>query len=110
MSRLELEFCDPDLAVVRRRKGSLFLYKMSFLAHRCILLRCNDLSAFGVKRTLACRLSEQIYEFTPRPAWINSGQSEAAKQVAAPCVYLLSDESGFITGAELTLDGGLTAQ
>ena len=33
--------------------------------HRDILLRCNDLSAFGAMRTLACRLSEGIYEFMP---------------------------------------------
>jgi NAD(P)-dependent dehydrogenase (short-subunit alcohol dehydrogenase family) len=31
-------------------------------------------------------------------------------EVAALCVYLLSDESGFITGADLPIDGGLTAQ
>ena len=30
-------------------------------------------------------------------------------EVAALCVYLLSDESGFITGADLPIDGGLTA-
>jgi 3(or 17)beta-hydroxysteroid dehydrogenase len=30
-------------------------------------------------------------------------------EVAALCVYLLSDESGFITGANLPIDGGLTA-
>jgi NAD(P)-dependent dehydrogenase (short-subunit alcohol dehydrogenase family) len=32
------------------------------------------------------------------------------KEVAALCVYLLSDDSGFITGANLPIDGGLTAQ
>lgn len=31
-------------------------------------------------------------------------------EVAALCVYLLSDASSFITGADLPIDGGLTAQ
>jgi hypothetical protein len=26
------------------------------------------------------------------------------------CVYLLSDESAFVTGAEFAIDGGLTAK
>ncbi|HKS60410.1 MAG TPA: SDR family oxidoreductase [Xanthobacteraceae bacterium] len=31
-------------------------------------------------------------------------------EVAEMCVYLLSEESGFVTGAEFAIDGGLTAQ
>jgi NAD(P)-dependent dehydrogenase (short-subunit alcohol dehydrogenase family) len=31
-------------------------------------------------------------------------------EVAALCVYLLSDDSAFITGADLPIDGGLTAR
>lgn len=31
------------------------------------------------------------------------------KEVAELCVYLLSDESAFVTGAEFAIDGGLTA-
>jgi NAD(P)-dependent dehydrogenase (short-subunit alcohol dehydrogenase family) len=30
-------------------------------------------------------------------------------EVADMCVYLLSDESAFVTGAEFAIDGGLTA-
>ena len=30
-------------------------------------------------------------------------------EIADLCVYLLSDEAGFITGANLPIDGGLTA-
>jgi 3(or 17)beta-hydroxysteroid dehydrogenase len=31
-------------------------------------------------------------------------------EIAAFCVYLLSDEAAFITGADLPIDGGLTAR
>ena len=40
-------------------------------------------------------------------AWQRLGQPA---EVAALCVYLLSDEAGFITGADLPIDGGLTAR
>jgi acetoacetyl-CoA reductase len=30
-------------------------------------------------------------------------------EVASLCVYLLSEESAFITGADFPIDGGLTA-
>ena len=38
------------------------------------------------------------------------GRLGTPAEVAAMCVYLLSDESAFVTGAELVLDRGLTAQ
>jgi NAD(P)-dependent dehydrogenase (short-subunit alcohol dehydrogenase family) len=31
-------------------------------------------------------------------------------EIAAMCIYLLSDESAFVTGAELAIDGGLTGR
>jgi hypothetical protein len=51
------------------------------------------------------------------PAWALEKLSKAAplgrlgrpEEVAALVVYLASDESGFVTGTELTIDGGLTA-
>ena len=38
------------------------------------------------------------------------GRFGEAKEVAALCVYLLGDESGFVTGAEFVIDGGLSAK
>lgn len=38
------------------------------------------------------------------------GRLGAPEEVAALCVYLLSDASGFITGADVPIDGGLTAR
>jgi 3alpha(or 20beta)-hydroxysteroid dehydrogenase len=38
------------------------------------------------------------------------GRFGTPAEVAELCVYLLSDDSAFVTGAEFVLDGGLTAQ
>ena len=38
------------------------------------------------------------------------GRTGTAEEIAALLVYLASDESAFVTGAELVIDGGLTAQ
>jgi NAD(P)-dependent dehydrogenase (short-subunit alcohol dehydrogenase family) len=38
------------------------------------------------------------------------GRFGQPSEVAEMCVYLLSEESAFVTGAEFAIDGGLTAQ
>jgi len=38
------------------------------------------------------------------------GRLGEPSEVAELCVYLLSDESRFVTGAEFAIDGGLTAR
>jgi 3alpha(or 20beta)-hydroxysteroid dehydrogenase len=38
------------------------------------------------------------------------GRFGTPAEVAELCLYLLGDESAFVTGAEFVLDGGLTAQ
>ena len=43
-------------------------------------------------------------------AEIPIGRMGRPSEVAAVCLYLLSDDSGFITGADLPIDGGLTAR
>jgi NAD(P)-dependent dehydrogenase (short-subunit alcohol dehydrogenase family) len=37
------------------------------------------------------------------------GRLGRREEVAALCVYLLSDQAGFVTGADFPIDGGLTA-
>jgi hypothetical protein len=65
------------------------------MALRVISLRCNDLSAFGAKRTLACRPPERIYEFTP---W-SGGYGDGGKA-------FLGTSGLRATNPRLSVDGG----
>jgi len=38
------------------------------------------------------------------------GRMGLPEDIAAGILYLASDESSFVTGAELVIDGGMTAQ
>tara|TARA_B100001167_G_C16609586_1_gene229681 strand:+ start:435 stop:554 length:120 start_codon:yes stop_codon:yes gene_type:complete len=38
------------------------------------------------------------------------GRTGSANEIAYGILYLASDESSFVTGSELVIDGGLTAQ
>ena len=38
------------------------------------------------------------------------GRMGEPEDIAAGILYLASDESSFVTGAELVIDGGMTAQ
>ena len=44
------------------------------------------------------------------PAKMPIGRMGQPEDIAAGILYLASDESSFVTGAELVIDGGMTAQ
>jgi|TARA_Y100000780_G_scaffold216006_1_gene218951 NAD(P)-dependent dehydrogenase (short-subunit alcohol dehydrogenase family) len=45
-----------------------------------------------------------------RVAKMPLGRMGQPEDIAAGILYLASDESSFVTGAELVIDGGMTAQ
>jgi NAD(P)-dependent dehydrogenase (short-subunit alcohol dehydrogenase family) len=63
-------------------------------------------------------MAEALFEMVPNPAETKARMERQIPlhrfgrpaEVADLCVYLLSDESAFVTGAEFVIDGGLTAQ
>lgn len=59
-------------------------------------------------------MTNRGFQDAERLQWVESrtpmGRTGSAKEIAYGILYLASDESSFVTGSELVIDGGLTAQ
>ena len=77
-------------------------------------IRCNSVHPSFTKTAMV----EDFIAATRNPERVREGLTAAApmgrmgepQEVAAAILYLASDESSFTTGAEIVVDGGLTAQ
>jgi NAD(P)-dependent dehydrogenase (short-subunit alcohol dehydrogenase family) len=106
-----------NLAAYNASKGGVRLLTKSVALHGARLkppVRCNSVHPAFIEGPMVDELIAQARDPARArerlSALIPLGRFGAPAEVAALCVYLLSDESAFVTGAELALDGGLTAQ
>ena len=106
-----------NLAAYNASKGGLSLLTKSVALHGARLkppVRCNAVCPAFVEGPMvdaivqAARDPEAAKQKLPRE--IPLGRLGKPAEVAELCVYLLSDEAAFITGADLPIDGGLTAR
>ncbi|MFZ0426073.1 MAG: SDR family oxidoreductase [Xanthobacteraceae bacterium] len=106
-----------NLAAYNASKGGVRLLTKSVALHGARLkppVRCNSVHPAFIEGPLVDGLIAQVRD--PASArermasMVPLGRFGTPAEVAALCVYLLSDESAFVTGAEMALDGGLTAQ
>src|SRR5438552_4246995 len=106
-----------NLAAYNASKGGVRLLTKSVALHGARLkppVRCNSVHPAFLEGPMV----EDILAQTGRPAVargqlardIPLGRLGQPAEVAEMCVYLLSDESRFVTGAEFIIDGGLTAR
>jgi len=106
-----------NLAAYNASKGGVRLLTKSVALHGARLkpaVRCNSVHPAFIAGPMA---EEMIGQFRDPAlarerlaASVPLGRFGTPTEVAELCVYLLGDESAFVTGAEFVLDGGLTAQ
>jgi NAD(P)-dependent dehydrogenase (short-subunit alcohol dehydrogenase family) len=107
----------PNLTAYNASKGGVSLLTKSVALHGARYkppVRCNALCpAF-----IAGPMVDEIAGGTKNPDAVKQklaldiplGRLGAPEEVASAAVYLLSDASSFITGADVPIDGGLTAR
>ena len=106
-----------NLAAYNASKGGVRLLTKSVALHGARLspqVRCNSVHPAFLEGAMV----EDILQQTGRPDIargmltrdIPLARLGKPAEVADLCVYLLSDESKFVTGAEFAIDGGLTAR
>jgi NAD(P)-dependent dehydrogenase (short-subunit alcohol dehydrogenase family) len=105
-----------NLAAYNASKGGVSLLTKSVALFGARLkppVRCNAICPAFIEGPMvdetvrAARHPERAMEkFTSA---IPLGRLGRREEVAALCVYLLSDQAGFVTGADFPIDGGLTA-
>ena len=106
-----------NLAAYNASKGGVRLLTKSVALHGARLrpqVRCNSVHPAFLEGPMV----DDILAQTGRPEVargqvmrdIPLGRLGTPAEVAGLCVYLLSDESAFVTGAEFAIDGGLTAR
>ena len=77
-------------------------------------MRCNSVHPTFIEGPM----TDAMFSIVPKPDEMKARMERQIPlrrfgkpaEVAEMCVYLLSDESLFVTGAEFVIDGGLTAQ
>jgi 3(or 17)beta-hydroxysteroid dehydrogenase len=105
-----------NLAAYNASKGAVRLLSKSVALHGARLdppVRCNSVHPTfleGAMTDAIIRPSRNPEETKARMTRdIPLRRFGKPSEVADMCVYLLSDESAFVTGAEFAIDGGLTA-
>jgi 3(or 17)beta-hydroxysteroid dehydrogenase len=106
-----------NLAAYNASKGGVRLLTKSVALHGARLkppVRCNSVHPAFIEGPMADNMVAQFRDPARAreklAASVPLGRFGTPAEVADLCVYLLSDESAFVTGAEIVLDGGLTAQ
>jgi NAD(P)-dependent dehydrogenase (short-subunit alcohol dehydrogenase family) len=106
-----------NFAAYNASKGGVRLLSKSVALHGARLdpqVRCNSVHpAFLEGPMIDAILAQTDFPEGARSRLtrdIPLGRFGTAAEVADMCVYLLSDESRFVTGTEFVIDGGLTAR
>lgn len=107
----------PNLVAYSASKGGVSLLTKSVALHGARYqppVRCNAICPAFIKGEMVDEVARRSRDaklvMQRLTAEIPLARMGDAAEVAALCVYLLSDEAAFMTGALVPIDGGLTAR
>ena len=106
----------PDTVAYDASKGAVRLLTKSIALHcarKRYGVRCNSVHPGGIDTPMVRTwFKERTDPAAEEKDWVEGtpmGRLGKPEEIAALILYLASDESSFVTGAEFTIDGGTTA-
>jgi NAD(P)-dependent dehydrogenase (short-subunit alcohol dehydrogenase family) len=99
----------PQIAYTASKGGVLALTREVAAIYARQGIRCNALSPGPVLTPLLAKFLEDDGERARRLVHIPMGRFGAAEEMVRAALFLASDESSYITGTSLLVDGGITS-
>jgi NAD(P)-dependent dehydrogenase (short-subunit alcohol dehydrogenase family) len=99
----------PQLAYTTSKGGVLAMTRELAVIHARENIRVNALCPGPLRTELLMKFLDSDAKKQRRLVHIPMGRFGEAREMAFAALYLASDESSFMTGAEFLVDGGLTA-
>ena len=99
----------PGLAHMAAKGGVIAMSKQIAMEGGPHKIRCNTLSPGLVKTAQTKAFIENPDWFAPMKAKLMLGRAGEPEEIAPLALYLASDESSWVTGADFASDGGTTA-
>jgi cyclopentanol dehydrogenase len=99
------------IAAYTASKGAVRLFtKVTAVQHANDGIRCNSVHPGGVDTPMTQDAMSDPNVRAERERRVPLGRIGTVEDIAYGVLYLASDESSFVTGSELVIDGGSTAQ
>jgi NAD(P)-dependent dehydrogenase (short-subunit alcohol dehydrogenase family) len=99
----------PQIAYTASKGAVLALTRELAVIHARENIRVNALCPGPLKTPLLMKFLDTEAKRQRRLVHIPMGRFGEAKEIAAAALFLASDESSYVTGADFMVDGGLTA-
>jgi NAD(P)-dependent dehydrogenase (short-subunit alcohol dehydrogenase family) len=101
----------PTSAAYIATKGAVRLFtKATAMQHVEDNIRCNSVHPGPISTDMISEMVADEAAWRQRLVRLPMGRAGTPEEIAYGVLYLASDESSYMTGAELVIDGGTTAQ